>query len=158
MFTITTTFEGEMNMSTERRKIVVSPTIPSTGKVSVVKSPTMTRRKINRATTPDDPVNQTDFEEKYKAMKEEEQKRLVKKKYAAEVSGEDEHRTISVTPITQTSTLKKKERFEDRHNRVTTYINKMNHNKLNEIRTEYRIPISDTVNKALNEYFMKHGI
>jgi hypothetical protein len=52
---------------------------------------------------------------------------------------------------------KKKERFEDSHNRVTTYVSKKNHEKMKWLRKEYGIPLSETLNQALKEYFEKYS-
>lgn len=54
--------------------------------------------------------------------------------------------------------LQKRKKFEDTHKRITTYVNESNHKKLNELRTEYRIPISENINKALSEYFKRNGL
>lgn len=55
-------------------------------------------------------------------------------------------------------TLRKKEKFEDKHKRVTTYILNEYHQKLNEVRKNYDIPISETINNALTEYFKKYNL
>lgn len=54
--------------------------------------------------------------------------------------------------------LRKKERFEDKHKRVTTYLLKEHHQKLNETKVNYGIPITETINNALKEYFDKYNL
>lgn len=61
-------------------------------------------------------------------------------------------------PNTTKPTLKKKEKFEDTHERMTTYFSKENHRKLKEVRVNYGIPITESINKALEEYFEKYSL
>ena len=54
--------------------------------------------------------------------------------------------------------LRKKEKFEDTHKRMTTYFTRENHQKLKEVKEAYGIPITETINNALKEYFKKYSL
>ncbi|MCM3625599.1 hypothetical protein M4D70_25850 [Brevibacillus borstelensis] len=50
---------------------------------------------------------------------------------------------------------KRRPRFEEVHDRVTTYLSKENHQKIKKLKEEYGIPVSETINQALQEYFQR---
>ncbi|MCM3625510.1 hypothetical protein M4D70_25365 [Brevibacillus borstelensis] len=55
----------------------------------------------------------------------------------------------------QTLPPKRRPRFEEVHDRVTTYLSKENHQKIRQLKEEYGIPVSETINQALLEYFQR---
>lgn len=79
-----------------------------------------------------------------------------------EVPPKYEQETAQKQNLNQTADTKpkieRKVKFEDKHKRVTTYILKEHHQKLNELKVEYGIPITETINKALQEYFTKYDL
>lgn len=54
--------------------------------------------------------------------------------------------------------LQKREQFKDKNIRVTTYLQAESQEKLKEIKENYNIPIKETINNALKEYFTKYQL
>ncbi|MEK4712035.1 ribbon-helix-helix domain-containing protein [Sporosarcina sp. FSL K6-5500] len=73
-------------------------------------------------------------------------------------TSEQETEEQAVQPLAELQQSRKRVKFEDVHNRVTTYLSKVNHSKLKELKETYGIPTSNFINEALEEHFKKYKL
>lgn len=63
--------------------------------------------------------------------------------------------TVTTTPVPK---FKKKEKFEESHARFTTYIRKNNLEKLKEAKEKLGIPLSTSINLAVEDFLKKYQL